>query len=136
MNHWKRAGLAFASAFGAELIVAAALTLHNHSDPADMFGSVIGLSIFVIPGYLLSLPFVLAFNRINGWRLWVLAVIGLLIGPTIIGAWAFACKVTEGSTIKDFLYMGVIATAISLLTTTFYLTVLKLFSHPNPTPSS
>jgi hypothetical protein len=136
MSRWKRAGLAFMSALIAEIFISAILTLRDHSGITGMEGGVIGLSIFVLPGWLLSLPFILSINRIDGWRLWFLGTVGILIGPLVIGAWAIACHVTEGDSIRDFLYMGGLATAIAFISTTIYLAAFKLSTRTTQTPSS
>ena len=125
MSWWKRLLLSLASALVAEALIGTILTLVRHDAPNSLLGSVLGLSIFVIPGWVLSLPIVLAFDRTDGWRFWVLAICGLTIGPLIIAAWAYACKVSEGSAMKDFLYMGAIATGISIVATTIYLTIFR-----------
>jgi hypothetical protein len=125
MSWWKRLLLSLASALAAEAFIGTILTPVHHDAPNSLLGTVLGLSIFVIPGWLLSLPIVLAFNRIDGWRFWILAICGITIGPLIIAAWAYACKVSEGSAMKDFLYMGGIATGISIIATTIYLTVFR-----------
>jgi len=125
MSRIKRVGLSLGSALTSELLVGAALTVRNHGSVADAMGNVAGLSVFVIPGWLLALPLVLLFNRADGWRFWVLGMYGTLLGPGIIFAWAVACKVTEHSTIKDFVDMGGIAFAIAILSTAFYLSIFK-----------
>jgi ABC-type dipeptide/oligopeptide/nickel transport system permease component len=125
MSHIKRVGLSLLCALASELLVGAALTARNRGGFSDVLGSAIGLSIFVIPGWLLSLPAVLVFDRADGWRFWVLGIYGTFLGPTIILAWAIACKVTERSTIEDFGYMGGIAFVIALLSTALYLYVFK-----------
>jgi ABC-type Fe3+ transport system permease subunit len=125
MSWWKRLLLSLVSAIAAELLASAIITLVHHDNLSSLFATAIGLAIFVIPGWLLSLPIVLAFNRVDGWRFWTLAIAGIAIGPLIIGAWAYACKVSEGSAIRDFVYMGGIATGISIVATAMYLTIFR-----------
>jgi hypothetical protein len=71
---------------------------------------------------------VLAFRRADGWRLWVLAIYGALLGPAIILVWAVADKVEGGEAIMSFLRPARVALAISFLTTVFYLTAFKYYS--------
>jgi hypothetical protein len=125
MNWWKRLLLSLASALVAEAFVSVVITLVHSDGQSSILGTIVGLSIFVVPGWLLSLPIVLAFSRADGWRFWALAISGMAIGPLIIAAWAYACKVSEGSAMRDFLYMGGIATGISVLATAMYLTIFR-----------
>jgi hypothetical protein len=124
MTKLKRVGLSFVSALGSELLVGASLAAGRGGGLNDMLWAAVGLSIFVIPGWLLSLLLVLLFDRADGWRFWILGIYGTLLGPAIIFAWAVACK-AEGSAIEDFAYMGGIALVIAFLSTAVYLSVLK-----------
>jgi hypothetical protein len=136
MSRWKRTGLAFGSAFFSELLMSTILSLHDHSGLVGIEAGLFAFSIFVLPGWLLSLPFILSINRIDGWRLWVLAVPGILIGPSVIAAWAIVCHVTEGESVRSFFDVGGVATAISFISTAIYLTAFKLSARATQTPSS
>jgi hypothetical protein len=136
MTRWKRVALSLASALTAELLVGISLSFRGdkHLLFERLFGFVWFASFLVIAGWMLSLPLVISFDRIDGWRIWVLAVIGSLIGPAIMGTIYLQSELTtppatwtHGSI--NFVYM---ATAISILTTAIYLISLKLFSRPTP----
>lgn len=141
MTRWRRVALSFLSALTAELILGISFGIpgDKHLLFERVFGFVYFASILVIPGWLLSLPLVISFNRIDGWRMWVLAISGSLIGPVIMGAIYLQSEFTMPSTTTwapgsiNFAYM---ATAISVLTTGIYLTTLKLLSRPTPALSS
>jgi ABC-type Fe3+ transport system permease subunit len=136
MSWWKRLFLSLFSALVAELFASAVIVIAHHDHLGSLFGTVAALSIFVIPGWILSIPIVLAFNRADGWRLWMLAISGIAIGPLIIAAWAYACKVSEGSAMKDFLYMGGIAAGISIVATTIYLITFRGSARKGIQPST
>jgi hypothetical protein len=140
MSRWKRVGLSFASALIADVMVASAVMLHDQ--PRIHFASLIFSSIaflyLVIPGWLISLPVILFIEGNTRLKLFIRAAIGILIGPFVILSIALYAQWTSPSSTwaqgsMEFVY---IATAISIIATTLYLTTLKLFSHPTPTPSS
>ncbi len=133
MSRWKRAGLSLASALLAELLVGIAMSVQgNRSLFLDR--SVVFLwfaSFLVLPGWLIALPLVLSINRTDGWRLWLLAILGTLIGPVLVGIIGLVITLnsppttTWNSGALDFAY---VATAISVLTTAIYLISLKALS--------
>jgi hypothetical protein len=137
MSRLKRVGLSLACAFVSELIVAIFVTVTDKSGLNGMAAPLIGFSIFVLPGWALSLPPVLVFDSVEGWRFWFLGAYGVLIGPTIILVWAVACKVTEGSCdLYFFSRIGAIASVIALLSTSFYLAILTRHIHKSGSPQS
>jgi hypothetical protein len=72
------------------------------------------------------LPFILLGPSIEGQRIYVLAAIGILIGPAVIGAINLYGWYFERNAGTDFGWRVVsLATVISSLTTGFYLTLLK-----------
>lgn len=128
MSGVKRVVLSLVSALISESIVSLALSVKDHSGLNGIYAGAIGFSIFVVPGWLLTLPMVLAFRRTDGWRFWLIGAYGTLLGPLIILTWAIACKVTEHSAISDFIAMGEIAFVIAFLATAFYLSILRYSS--------
>ena len=136
MSWWRRLLLSLTSALVAEFLASVVIAIVGHNRPGSLTGTVVGLSIFVVPGWILSLPIVLAFKRADGWRFWMLAISGIAIGPLIIAAWAYACKVSEGSAMRDFLYMGGIAAAISIVATTIYLITFRSTTHKGIQPTT
>jgi hypothetical protein len=139
MTRWKRAGLSFASAIAAELLVCLAVFWwNNHSARwLGFLGFVSFTSVLVVPGWLLALPFLIFLKRTDRWHLGLLALIGVLVGPSIVlglDVWSWLSSPTSLFTIfAPWLYM---ATAISAIATTLYLTALKLFCRPTQTLSS
>lgn len=140
MTRWKRFGVSIASLAMAELIFSLIFAIQAPPQKHWWTGAVAFLaviSIFAIPGWILALPIILSVQKITERHLWVLGVIGTLIGPFVIGAIDLISWKLDRSAGTDFGWGFIgIATAISFLTTALYLTALKLYSHPIPTPSS
>jgi hypothetical protein len=87
--------------------------------------------LFAFPGWLLSLPLVMAIRDAEGWRGWVILLIGVSIGPGFLLVWAFLTAQSRGGRIVNsegdgFFYIA--SLIISSLTTIFYVSVLK-FTH-------
>ncbi len=143
MSRWKRVGLSLLSSIIAELIVGLAISFPGgkHLFFEHIFVFIYFASFLVIPGWLISLPIVLFFETDTRSRLFVLAILGALIGPVVILCIALYAESTKSAPSNgtwsngsmEFVY---IATAISIVATTLYLTSLKLLSPPTPTPSS
>jgi hypothetical protein len=129
MSRIKRVGLSLVSAFASELLVVLAFTAR---DPRDGVKGILALlfafSIFVVPGWLLSLPMVLIFDRIDRWRLWVLAAFGASIGPLVIFVWALVGKISEGDSILYFSGFAGIALVVGVVSTALYLGALRHFT--------
>jgi hypothetical protein len=126
MSRVKRVGLSLVSALASESLVAALLILKAHDGSlGDWLGSVLVLSFYVIPGWLLSLPLVLLFDRPDGWRFWVLGIYGIVLGPAIIFACAVVGKVKDGAPIEGIGYISSISLVIALLSTALYLYLFK-----------
>ena len=128
ISRMKRVGLSFLSALIAELVVDVAITAADHSGVNGLLAGVIGFSMFVIPGWLLSLPLVLAFDRADGWRAWLLGICGTLLGPAIIFVLALVAKVEEGTPFDYPLPWAAMALAIALCSTVLYLSAFKHYS--------
>jgi len=79
-----------------------------------------------IAGWLLTIPFVIAFKDANGWRLWATLVIGTAIGPVFLLApeLVMAGQINwqgNGGGVVMSLYVG-------FPTTVFYVLILRRFS--------
>jgi hypothetical protein len=88
----KRVGLAFGCMIFTIAILAAAGTaestirygLHRTAPNIEIWAVVL---LFAFPGWILSLPFVIFFKSIDGWRIWAIMAIGTAIGPGFISIW-------------------------------------------------
>ncbi len=141
MTRWKRVGLAFLSAIVAELLTGFAISIpdgkHLFFERASGFAYL--ASFLVIPGWLIALPIIVIPNKTAHRPTWQLAFIGAAIGPCMMIAIGIYFAIVNHSGINDkheAWYLAGIATLISAVTTTLYLTSLKLFSRPTPTLSS
>jgi hypothetical protein len=128
MSRIKCVGLSFLSAIAAELVVDVAMSAADHSGANGLLAGIIGFSMFVIPGWLLSLPLVLAFDRADGWRFWVLGIYGTILGPAIIFVFALVSKVAQGTPFDYPLPLAAMALAIALCSTALYLGIFKHYS--------
>jgi hypothetical protein len=126
----KRVGLSFACSFVSELFLVCVIAAVDGSGASSLPAGIFAFSIFVIPGWLLSLPLVIMFDRADGWRLWVLGAYGILLGPAVIFVWAVACNFEEGTPISSFMFGRIcgMALLIALTSTTLYLGLLRYFS--------
>jgi hypothetical protein len=141
MSRWKRVVLSLASALGAQLIVGFVQCARG-TRGALLEGLIVFMwfgAFLVIPGWIIALPIVLSFKRIDGWRIWIQALLGCLIGPLIMGLIGLFSVLTRPPTTTwapgtiSFVYL---AAAISILATAIYLTTVKLSVRTAQTPSS
>ena len=139
MSWWKRVLLSFVSAIMADVLVIGVVCLRNPSGARlDGFLVMSWFALyFLAPCWILSLPAVVLINNRNGSRLWLLAVIGILIGPVAMFAvhlWLFWHNPTEiWHWPNSFDYFAV---AISFVATALYLAVLKTSSHRRIQPTT
>jgi hypothetical protein len=139
LTRWKRVAFSLLSAIFAELLLALAISIPGGKHL--FYERIVVFTFFatslVIPGWLLSLPFLLVIRKTDGWRLGLMAFIGISIGPIIdlgMDLWSFLSSPTAAFNVYlPWLYM---ATAISTIATALYLTALKLFSRPTHTPAT
>ena len=139
MNRLRRAGLSFVSAITAELLVAAVLAARAApGQRANELSLAFWFLLLVIPGWLLALPILLSFPRTDGWRLWLLALLGISIGPAFLVVLGLTFNVHYSLHPTSFWpplrydIMGM-ALAISSLSTVFYIGALKWFERPAAT---
>ena len=139
MSWWKRLLLSFISAIMADVIVIGVVCLRNPSG-AKLDGflmmSVFAL-YFLIPCWILPLPAVTLINNPSGPRLWMLAAIGILIGPVAMFAfdlwmfWHNPTQIWQWPNLFDYF-----AAAISLVATILYLSALKTSSRRRIQPTT
>jgi uncharacterized membrane protein len=131
MSRLKRVILSFASAIVAELIAGAVVSgldsfnlIFEH-----IFGFIYFASFLVIPGWIIALPIVVLPKRVDDLQIWKLGLIGTSIGPGIMIAIGIYAAVASGTGLNykheafNLLYL---ATVVSFLSTTIYLTALKV----------
>lgn len=138
MNWIKRIGLWSVSVLAAEVLaISAFLVIMSSLSPASNstapFGSGAGLlvgfmilgrlSIFLlIPGWLLALPLILIFRRVDGWRFWILGTLVTLLGPVIAGF-------GSSGSIRNFDFsIAEWGLGVSFLSITMYLTAFRYLS--------
>lgn len=138
MTRWQRVAVSFASAMAADVLVAAVQAApHPIGRPGASLVAALYFLLLVLPVWLFSLPILLWFNRLDGWRLWALAAIGLLLGPVCLSLLGFTLQlyyhIQRSSFWPPFRYdiLGV-ALAISALSTIFYLGTLTFFDRRSP----
>ena len=132
---WKRLVYSLVSVIAAVVLCFAAvfaeMFLRNssgHPLAGDFLIAVAMTILACIPGWLIAVPVVLIANDIQGWRFWLLWVVGSCIGPLLL--LVFAMLAFQGSAgvstsvpdIMDFVYLGA---AVSCLSTTVYLLLLR-----------
>lgn len=91
--------------------------------------------MFALPAWCLYLPFVIAFKNAEGWRMWIILVSGILIGPASIALWCLIQLKAGGDPYKIWhgeppINMGGIvcmdlSLIVGFLTTSFYVIALK-----------
>ena len=130
MTRLRRVGLSLSSALAAEIIVALGGSLAaERGSRGNHFALAIYYLSLVLPAWLLVVPVVLTFDRTDGWRVWVLACIGLPWGPVFLTLVALALNMhyslhpTRIWPPVRYDILG-ISLAISSLATVFYLTWL------------
>jgi hypothetical protein len=97
--------------------------------------------MFALPVSCLYLPFVLAFKKPVGRRIWTVLVTGILVGPASLGLWGLVLLIRgrdphiiwDGDPLLGVLGgIGagmVFALIVGFLTTSFYVFALKVFHH-------
>jgi hypothetical protein len=141
MTRWKRVGLSLLSAVIAELLMGFAFSVPDgkHLFFERAFGFAYLASYLVIPGWLIALPIIVIPNKAAHRPTWQLGLIGSSIGPGIMFAIGTYFAIANHSGIhykREAWYLAGLAALISVITTATYLTCLKLFGRPTPTPST
>jgi hypothetical protein len=133
MSWIKRIGLWSLSVLAADLIVITIwftwgrLAYDAGSNFLEGLVFFVGMSFWLlVPGWLLVLPLILAFRRTDGWRLWTLGTVGILLGPAIvvITMGPGAVRSTKG---YDLSLVGM-GFAVSFLSTVMYPIALRWFA--------
>ena len=87
----------------------------------DSFVSLQSSSLWlVVRGWLLVMPLILIFSRVDGWRFWTLGALATLLGPPIEIAW-------EGGPLRRGNFF-IVWLAVSSLSVVSYLIALRRFS--------
>ena len=140
MSWWKRASLSITSAMIATVIVDYLMLLvdNPHFDLATLESSMMWFLYLVIPGWLIALPFVILIGRADGWRFWLLACVGICIGPAIILLFDAYMKLhfPDGTLTPGAIEIVYLATGISTFATAIYLTVLRLCTRRSIQPTT
>jgi hypothetical protein len=136
MSWIKRIGLWTVSVLAAEIFAISAFLVIMSSASTSPFSSGAGLLVSfiffwdvsisrLVTGWLLALPLVLIFRRVDGWRFWILGTLVTLLGPVIAAFWS-------GGPIRRFdFYMAEWGLGVSFLSVVFYLVALRHFSRGN-----
>ena len=129
-SRWKLVGLSLLSLAAVEITVSTAFACFSPPQAhwwIGIYSWLFVISLFAVPGWLIALPILLFTPNIEGRRVYILACIGTLIGPATIGAINLCVWLVDRNAGTDFGWGFVlIATVISALTTSIYLTFLKL----------
>jgi hypothetical protein len=92
--------------------------------------------MLAFPVWCLYVPFVLALNDAEGWRIWIIMLSGTLIGPASLALWFLILVLRGGDphTIWQGDPLGgsygavmIYALFVGFLTTSFYVATLKIF---------
>jgi hypothetical protein len=82
-----RAALSLACAILASVVICSAVIGYNYEKFSRSLTSwpvfIRGAVLIIILAWVTTLPLVLLIRRLDGWRFWLLAVSGALLGPTV-----------------------------------------------------
>jgi hypothetical protein len=134
MNALKRIGLWFAS-------LLLAVTFFSLLFKAGAFIVFRVTMMLAFPVWCLYLPFVIALKDAEGWRMWTIMLSGTLIGPASLALWFLILVLRGGDPLTiwrgdplggSYGAVMIFALFVGFLTTSFYVTTLKLL-HREPT---
>ena len=96
--------------------------------------------VFAIPVWCLYLPFVIALKDAEGWRIWIILLSGILIGPTSLALWGLTLQLRGGDPHEiwqgdPLIGLGgiaamIFAVIVGFLTTFFYVIALRVLRRP------
>ncbi len=130
-NRFGRAVLSLVCVVLASMIVCAVLIAFNYEEFSRSLSSwflfIRGAALIIMLGWGVTLPFVLLISRFNGWRIWLLAISGTLMGPALLILLNFCIRLAERQAfdIVEGWKTGLAATAISFIATALYLGTLR-----------
>jgi hypothetical protein len=131
-NPLSRAAVSLVCAVLASVVVCAVMTAYNYEEFSRSLTSwfifIRGAVLIIILAWVVTLPFVLMISRFNGWRFWILAVSGTLIGPALLIVLNFCIRLAERSQTFDIVEgwkVELTVSAISLIATALYLGTLR-----------
>jgi hypothetical protein len=131
-NRLSRAALSLVCAVLASVIVCAIVIAYNYEEFSRSLTSwflfIRDSFLIIMLAWVVTLPFVLLISRFNGWRFWLLAVSGTVMGPALLIVLSFCIHLALRSPTFDILdgwKTELLVTAISLIATTLYLGTLR-----------
>lgn len=131
-----------ALAFGCTLLGAATLPVvsvimgllssrHLFRLNMDTFSILLAYALFALPGWVLSLPFVVLFRTATGYRFLLILLIGTAIGPAFMLGWSLLSGGWPVHWQSDGLGI-VMALYIALPTSLYYALLLRSFGSSGP----
>jgi hypothetical protein len=133
-NRLRRTVLSLGSAAVSSVIVCCVVILTNYDEFSRSLTSwflfVRGAVLIILLAWLITLPLVLSFKQLAGWRFWFLLITGTLIGPALCSGLNFCIGLADSTRHVDILEswrVELVITTISLLATALYLVSLKYF---------
>lgn len=137
MSTLSRAGLSFACAIAADVLVGTFVSLRIPAATSfsDMVGFVYFSLYLIIPGWLIALPIILTVTSFQGWRLFGFLAVGSMIGPALIACigFFFSLKTPISSSFAHEAYhILYAATAVSELTSILYISLMRASQRSSP----
>jgi hypothetical protein len=138
-TRWKRLAISLLCVFLASMLCSLALAaqsgfaLKAFLQNVFYFGSV---TFFCsLPGWFIAIPVVLFVSNFSGWRFWAMLALGAGIGPFVMLAIEVYFQVTSPNPshyAPEARNLVFLATAVSALTTAFYLVVVRRWLKASP----
>lgn len=127
-----RAALSLVCAVLASVIVCAVVIAFNYEAFSQSFSGwfpfIRGAGIVIMAAWVITLPLVLFIGQVDGWRFWVLALSGTMLGPALLIAFNVSIRIAEPSQkfeIVEGWKIESVVTAISMIATALYLGTLR-----------
>lgn len=138
-TRWKRLAVSILCVLLASMLCSLALARQSGFDLKAFFQNVFyfGSVTFLcsLPGWFVAIPFVLFVSNFSGWRFWAMLALGAGIGPFVMFAIALYFQVTSSNPshyAPEARNLVFLATAVSTLTTAFYLVVVRQWLKASP----
>jgi hypothetical protein len=132
-NRLSRAALSLVCAVLASVIIGGVVIACNYEEFSQSITSwflfVRGSVLVIMLAWVVTMPLVLVVGRFDGWRFWLLAITGTLIGPALMIALNLCIRVAQPSQKFDVVEgwkTELVVTAISLIATALYLGTVRL----------
>lgn len=131
-NRISRAALSFVCAVVASVIVCAVMIAFNYEEFSRSITSwflfIRGAVLVITLAWVITLPMALLISKLDGWRFWLLAISGTLIGPALLIALNLCIRLAQPSQKFDLVEgwkVESVVTGISLIATALYLGTLS-----------